>query len=603
MSSFISPVKPVDTAVSWNWNPAATFIAARNDAIARKQQEEQMVLDRWLQEQLLPLKVEQTKLELDKLRTSIEVQKAQASRYRSSLQQNTQNVIEGIHNGPPAMFDFSEGGMDINGFGYDAPNPNNPLLQIADGQPAKGLFDDLPPASAGPAPFRGAEPPEVVVQDTPQPNPDSRFNVLENTDWPTESMMADASSGVSDSGPSLKDFTALGAANAARAAVSGEYGSLTPNADAYRPKVSLSDPPKSGQKSEKPMTLAPLMRNLEQLRRVEEQADEILKTTGADDADIRQRTLDQLESFRQQFLQAGGAKYGIMDGETASALARLPTDKRIEVLRPALEQFQKGEIPTWTDSITKATSKPDKAADPVDVEIERLSKANEAILKSYPEGDVPPSAKTALSANASRLAQLTGAKPETKLDFYQNLLRRESVVASAKGRNASVAYPDGVTSDAPALTSDKFDAELGDIASRKAALFEDPEFLGNLKQLSTTGENKASAAQTKAAADEAAKTGIPFILDGKLAGAGGAVPKTLGGAANGSQPTKKGFKYFSDYTQEEIEALPPDKKARFLKERAESEQMRGGLVGSLRALGAAGKSVGDWALEGASNLR
>lgn len=69
--SFITPVnlQPND---AWNWNPAATFIAAYNSAAENKREQEKLELDAWMTRTLLPYKQQVAQLELQKLQQDVE---------------------------------------------------------------------------------------------------------------------------------------------------------------------------------------------------------------------------------------------------------------------------------------------------------------------------------------------------------------------------------------------------------------------------------------------------------------------------------------------------------------------------------------------------
>lgn len=67
MSSFITPVRPIDTAPPWNWNPGATFVTAFNNAQENKRAQEKAAMDMELEKILFPLKVQTAQMNFEKL--------------------------------------------------------------------------------------------------------------------------------------------------------------------------------------------------------------------------------------------------------------------------------------------------------------------------------------------------------------------------------------------------------------------------------------------------------------------------------------------------------------------------------------------------------
>jgi hypothetical protein len=67
MASFITPVRPIDTAPPWDWNPGATFLTAFNAAQENKRRNEEMALENELAQILLPQKRAEAEFNLKKL--------------------------------------------------------------------------------------------------------------------------------------------------------------------------------------------------------------------------------------------------------------------------------------------------------------------------------------------------------------------------------------------------------------------------------------------------------------------------------------------------------------------------------------------------------
>lgn len=67
MSSFISPVRPVETGVPWGWNPAATFQASFIAAQENQRAQEQFQMKAELDRILFPVKKAQAEFTLKEL--------------------------------------------------------------------------------------------------------------------------------------------------------------------------------------------------------------------------------------------------------------------------------------------------------------------------------------------------------------------------------------------------------------------------------------------------------------------------------------------------------------------------------------------------------
>jgi hypothetical protein len=67
MASFISPVRPIDTAPPWDWNPGQTFVTAFNESRLTKAKSEQLQMEAELERILLPAKVAKAEYDIKKL--------------------------------------------------------------------------------------------------------------------------------------------------------------------------------------------------------------------------------------------------------------------------------------------------------------------------------------------------------------------------------------------------------------------------------------------------------------------------------------------------------------------------------------------------------
>lgn len=94
MSSFIQPVRPIDTAPPWNWNPGQTFVTAFNESRLAKQKADEMRLSNELETILLPYKQKQAALALDKMQLDMELQSARIDREREATKQAYRQEID-----------------------------------------------------------------------------------------------------------------------------------------------------------------------------------------------------------------------------------------------------------------------------------------------------------------------------------------------------------------------------------------------------------------------------------------------------------------------------------------------------------------------------
>jgi hypothetical protein len=81
-----------DTSTPWGWNPGKTFVTAYNDARKTKMLEEQAALESEMTRLLMPLKVKEAALQLDKLEADVKYRSAQVDRERY-LTKNPSAVI------------------------------------------------------------------------------------------------------------------------------------------------------------------------------------------------------------------------------------------------------------------------------------------------------------------------------------------------------------------------------------------------------------------------------------------------------------------------------------------------------------------------------
>lgn len=111
MSSFIQPVRPIDTAPPWDWNPGATYVTAFNETRLAQQKAEEMAMANQLESILLPYKQKQAALALDKLQFDIELQSERLDQEREAFSEMrkqgfgaTKNVNNFSRFSPSAIF-------------------------------------------------------------------------------------------------------------------------------------------------------------------------------------------------------------------------------------------------------------------------------------------------------------------------------------------------------------------------------------------------------------------------------------------------------------------------------------------------------------------
>lgn len=122
MSSFISPVRPIDTAVPWNWNPAATFQTAFTLAQENKRAQEKAAVEMELEQILLPVKQKQAALALDKMQFEVERQSLLLDKQRTATKQASRDLNGQLSGGSDAET-TSNPDSGINYFQQTAPAP------------------------------------------------------------------------------------------------------------------------------------------------------------------------------------------------------------------------------------------------------------------------------------------------------------------------------------------------------------------------------------------------------------------------------------------------------------------------------------------------
>jgi hypothetical protein len=96
MASFIQPVRPIDTAPPWDWNPGQTFVTAFNQTRLTKAKSEQLQMEAELEQILLPYKQKQAALALDKMQLDVELQSTRLDREREFTKQAYRQEIDRV---------------------------------------------------------------------------------------------------------------------------------------------------------------------------------------------------------------------------------------------------------------------------------------------------------------------------------------------------------------------------------------------------------------------------------------------------------------------------------------------------------------------------
>ena len=96
MASFIQPVRPIDTAPPWDWNPGQTFVTAFNQSRLTQAEAEKLRLENELESILLPVKQKQAALALDKMQLDVELQSTRLDREREFTKQAYRQEIDRV---------------------------------------------------------------------------------------------------------------------------------------------------------------------------------------------------------------------------------------------------------------------------------------------------------------------------------------------------------------------------------------------------------------------------------------------------------------------------------------------------------------------------
>lgn len=96
MSSFIQPVRPIDTAPPWNWNPGQTFVDAFNESRLTKAKADQLQMEAELERLLFPVAQKKAALELDKMQFEVERQSLMLDMARDAQRQAHRAQMSGL---------------------------------------------------------------------------------------------------------------------------------------------------------------------------------------------------------------------------------------------------------------------------------------------------------------------------------------------------------------------------------------------------------------------------------------------------------------------------------------------------------------------------
>jgi hypothetical protein len=118
MASFIQPVRPIDTAPPWNWNPAETFQTAFTLAQENKRAQEKHAAEMELEQILLPYKQKQAALALDKMQFDVELQSTRIDREREFTKQAYRQEIDRMKGLGGGQTDNSTGSGYQSKFGF-----------------------------------------------------------------------------------------------------------------------------------------------------------------------------------------------------------------------------------------------------------------------------------------------------------------------------------------------------------------------------------------------------------------------------------------------------------------------------------------------------
>ncbi len=118
MASFIQPVRPIDTAPPWDWNPGQTFVTAFNQTRLAQAEAEKLRLENELETFLIPLKQKKAAFDLDKIQYETELQSVVLDRARQAQRQSYRDEINRAKG--------LGGGQGGGGGGNNAPATNAP---------------------------------------------------------------------------------------------------------------------------------------------------------------------------------------------------------------------------------------------------------------------------------------------------------------------------------------------------------------------------------------------------------------------------------------------------------------------------------------------
>ncbi len=116
MASFIQPVRPIDTAPPWDWNPGQTFVTAFNQTSLAQAEAEKLRLANELETFLIPLKQKKAAFDLDKIQYETELQSMVLDRARQAQRQSYQQQINQVKNGVQDSGNMQTGNRNNTGF-------------------------------------------------------------------------------------------------------------------------------------------------------------------------------------------------------------------------------------------------------------------------------------------------------------------------------------------------------------------------------------------------------------------------------------------------------------------------------------------------------
>jgi hypothetical protein len=376
MSSFIQPVRPIDTAPPWNWNPGQTFVTAFNESRLAKQKADEMRLSNELETILLPYKQKQAALALDKMQLDMELQSARIDREREATKQSYRQEIDrmkGISNpegsgssnpydifrdetvDPTTGEEAATSTMDLSGFKSADTSEGEPSSErpsqaaVAD---SGSLDEDVKLALTGAAPSESSS--SNPLYDMPE---------VDTSRIPASGMLADASSELSPTAMSAMQ-TATDAASQGssskpwRLETAGvDLSSLPEVADLTRPNVSIDDAPAQRQGRVSFDNFPEYLTRRQLLKR---QYDGL--------QNVKNYRLDPIKIQEQGKWEQATAKalsefsaLGVSDAKTLDALTELPADQQRQAGMIVQQRIQSGEAPNWTEAIGQVTGNTSEA--------------------------------------------------------------------------------------------------------------------------------------------------------------------------------------------------------------------------------------------------